>query len=475
MITPFEHQFDFINSIRDAFRDHQSVMGCAATGFGKTVVSAYIAQSASQRGKRVIFTVHRDNLISQTSNTFKEFGIPHGFIAAGMPYHRNILVQVASIDTLKRRLDKIEAPDLLVIDEAHLAMAAGWKLVADHYRKQGTKVLGNSGSPQRLDGKPLSDLFDTMVQGPSPRWLMDHGYLSDYKYFAPGTPSMKGVGKQMGDYNKKQAGEVMDKPKLIGDVVTHYKKIAAGKRTVCFCINVAHSQHTVEAFNLSGVPAAHIDSETPTSERKRILNDFADGKIMVLSNVELVTTGFDLSAQVGRDVPVEAVILCRPTMSLALYLQMVGRALRRKPYPAIILDHAGNSLRHGFPDDEREWSLDGCTSNKAANDNGPPPPVTCDGCFQQMRRPTPPNCPHCGKRMIAEAKAVEVAEGELKEVTREEKEAMRQQRKREENEAKTLDQLVALAQRRGYPNPQGWAYAKYANSGWRKKLSGKAA
>lgn len=463
MITLREDQNVFVESLRVALASHVSVMGVAATGFGKTVVSSYIARSAMQKRKRVIFTVHRQNLIEQTSKTFAQFNIPHGFIAAGMPYSSNELVHVASIDTLRNRLEKIEAPDLLIIDEAHLAMAEGWRKVANYFRERGTKIIGNSGSPQRLDGKPLSDLFDTMVEGPPVRWLMDNGHLSDYRYFAPNVPDMKGVKKRMGDFAQDQLGEMMDRPKLTGDVVKHYSLLAPGTRAIAFCVNVAHSQHIAAAFNAAGIPAEHIDGSTPKGERKRIIAAFADGKIKVLCNVELITTGFDLSAQVGRDVPVETCILIRPTMSLALYLQMVGRALRKKPYPAIIIDHAGNMVRHGFPDDPNEWDLDGkpASKGKAANDNAPPPPIICEGCFNAIRRPAPPQCPHCGKRLIAEAKEIEVADGELIEMTADEKKRVRAIRKQEEAACKTLDDFVSLGRKRGYDYPLQWAQKRY--------------
>jgi DNA repair protein RadD len=461
--TPHAHQFDFIRDLREAFKTHKRVLGCAATGFGKTITSSYITKAAAEKRNRVIFTVHRENLVTQTSGAFREFDIQHGFIAAGMPYHREAPVHIASIDTLKRRLAQVEVPGLLVVDEAHLAKAKGWQQVIDYYTARGAKVLGNSATPSRLDGQPLSDLFDFMVQGPPVRWLMDNGFLSDYEYYAPDTPDMSAVKKEIGDFAKKAAGEVMDRPKLIGSVVAHYKRVARGKRAVCFAMNIAHSEHLAAEFRLNGVPAAHMDGNTPSAERKRILNDFADGKIMVLCNVELVTTGFDLSAQVGRDVPVECVILCRPTMSLALYLQMVGRALRRKPYPAIILDHAGNSSRHGFPDDDREWDLEGDVNGKGKGAEGPLPPITCEGCFRQIRRPAPDVCPYCKKALKKPPAPVKVdEEGELVLVTDDMKSAMRAQRKQEDQAAKSMHDLVALAAKRGHRNPMRWAAQEWS-------------
>lgn len=470
MFTLRDDQSTFVSDLSDAFRKHQSVLGVAPTGFGKTVVSGEVAKRSTSRGKNVVFTVHRENLISQTSKTFREFGLPHGFIAANQPYHRGDSLHIASIDTLKRRLKMVKAPDLLVVDESHLAMAEGWQLVVDFYRKVGTKILGNSASPMRLDGRPLRSLFDVMVEGPGVRWLMDQGFLSDYEYYAPDVPDLAKIGRKGWDYNQRDAGEEMARPKLIGSVVRHYKKLARGKRAVCFCMNVEHSLRTVEEFRANGVPAAHIDANTPLTERRRILNDLADGRIWVVCNVELITTGFDLSSQVGRDVPVECVILCRPTMSLALFLQMVGRALRRKPYPAIILDHAGNSAVHGYPDDEREWSLDGDEKSKGKRE-GPLPPITCGGCFRQVRRPAPPCCPSCGKPLIimAEPKPIEVADGDLHLQTDEDKARQRAARKQEENDATTLHDLVELARKRGYANPQGWAFKKWSNSTWRRR------
>jgi superfamily II DNA or RNA helicase len=173
--------------------------------------------------------------------------------------------------------------------------------------------------------------------------------------------------------------------------------------------------------------------------------------------VELITTGFDLSSQVGRNVPVETVILLRPTMSLALYIQMVGRALRRKPYPAIILDHAGNVQRHGLPDDEREWSLEGRTKATVKKAVEVRPPLTCEGCFNQIRRPAPQTCPHCGAELGMKARKIEETEGNLVEIDDSAREALRLARKKEQANAQTLEELIALGTARGYKNPTGWA------------------
>jgi superfamily II DNA or RNA helicase len=293
-----------------------------------------------------------------------------------------------------------------------------------------------------------------MVESKPMGWLIEQGFLSNYRYFAPTMPDMAGVKKTMGDFSDKEAAEVMDKPKITGDAVTHWLKHARGMRTICFCVTIAHAEHTAASFQAAGITAAVVSAKTPAHERKKMFIDLADGRLQVLCNVELVTTGFDLSAQAGRDVPVECVIMLRPTQSLALYIQMVGRALRRKPYPAVILDHAGNSSRHGLPDDEREWSLDGKPAKGAKSTTNAP--ATCSGCFGQVRRPTPSHCPHCGEPMRAEVKPKELAhdDGELVEVTKSEK---RRELLREAGKARSIEDLTELGRQRGYRYPAQWA------------------
>jgi DNA repair protein RadD len=458
-----DYQDDMIDSARQALRRAKRVLLQAPTGAGKTVLASFIISETASRGGSAWFICHRAELVEGTSKTFHKFGMPHGYIASGYPMMLHQLVQVCSIDTLKGRLDNLVAPRLAIIDEAHHGGAAGWAMVMDWLRAHGTIIIGLSATPQRLDGKGLDAHFDEMVPGPQTAWLIERGNLSPYRLYAPHSPDMKGVRKQMGDFAKGDAAEKMDKPKLTGDAIAHWHKYARGLRTVVFGITVAHSQHIAEQFNAAGICAAHLDGGTNKGERKRIVQDYAAGRIQVLTNVDLFGEGFDLSSIAQTDVTIDCVMQMRPTQSLALHLQQVGRALRpSEGKTAIILDHAGNSSRHGFPDDEHEWSLEGRQGGrKAANDNAPPPPVTCDGCFQQIRRPTPPCCPSCGKRLLADAKQIEVADGELIEMTDAEKDRVRAMRKQEEAACKTLDDWVSLGRKRGYDFPMQWAQKRY--------------
>lgn len=454
MLQLREDQRIFVDRIREALRKHQSVLACAPTGVGKTVISAHIAAEAVKKGKTVIFTVHRDQLRIQTAKTFDKFGIPYGFIASGIRSKHGDPVQIASIQTLERRLEKIPPPNLLIVDECHLAMAASWKRVIDHFKARGTRVIGNSASPQRLDGRPLGDLFDELVVGPSPGWLMDHGFLS--RYIAVGRDPIEELyGEDRAEYDGRKTSKIMRQATLLGDAVEAWRTHAAGKRTVVFCCDVKHSEAVRDQFLSEGIPAAHIDAKTPDAERHRVVEDFADGKVHVLCNVELLTTGFDLSACVGRDVPVEAVVLLRPTKSLALFLQMVGRGLRPKPTPAVVIDHGMNFDRHYFPEDEREWSLQG--PGKSAKESVVPMPGRCENCQHLIRRPLPGVCPYCGGMIVVESRKIRMTAAELKVLEEQEKEAMRKSKRKQQGQAQTYQELVSLGRERGMKNPEKWA------------------
>jgi len=281
---------------------------------------------------------------------------------------------------------------------------------------------------------------------------MDQGYLSRYRAFAPSTPALGDVKTRGGDYAVEQIEEEMDKPTLVGDMVGHYVRHAHGKRAIYFCVSVAHSKHVAEAFRAAGVPAVHLDGTTPTHERKAAALAMAEGRLSVLTNVALFGEGYDLAAQAGRDVTVEVVGLARPTKSLALYMQQVGRALRRKPEAAIILDHAGNIEAHGLPDDERTWTLEG---RKKGDQKAEIAVTVCRACFATYRA-VMKACPECGAvKPAAEAapKALTVGDGELVEVDPAE---LRRSRQKQEHSCRTVDELVALGRERGYAKPEAW-------------------
>lgn len=451
MITLRPHQDQWIADLRAALRQHQAVMATAPTGFGKTVCSAFMAQSTVAKGNGLIFNVHRQELIDQTSKTFELAGVDHGFVAAKRPFNPYSKVKVASIGTIKNRLDKIPVPELVVIDEAHHATAAGWNKLVEWAIAGGARIVGLTATPWRLDGKGF-DKFTAMIQGPTTSWLIENKYLSEYRAFAPMTPDMTGVLKRMGDFERKGTERVMDTPKLVGDAVNHYLKYARDTKALAFCVSIKHSQHVAEQFRAAGVRALHLDGDTPSEDRRRAVQAYAEGHIDVLTNVDLFGEGFDLSSLAGKDVPIETIMMLRPTLSLSLYLQQCGRGLRPKDRPAIILDHAGNMMKHGLPDGDREWSLEPRKKTKKGEGGGDLPVSQCPDCYF-VHMPAP-FCPNCGHEYERAGRTVDEEEGDLAEISVTEARAIR---KREQAQAKTVEDLVELGRRRGYKSPAKWA------------------
>lgn len=450
MITLRPDQEDVRAKLRVALRTYGSVLCYAPTGFGKTVLAAALIKLISDAGKRVIFCVHRVDLITQTAKTFERFGIRFSYIAAGYHHNPYCKVFIASIATLKNRLGKYPA-DYVLVDEAHLSAASGWAAVAKHYDEAKARRIGLTGSPERLDGKPLGDVWDTMVMGPSVRWLIDQGFLSKYRAFAPAGIDLTGIHTRGGEYVTSELDDLMSGKAVLAGAVRHWRRFAQGRRTIAFAPSVAVSEQLASEFRANGIMAVALDGNTAQPDRVSAFNGFADRQIDLIVNCQLFCEGFDLSAQVGRDVTVEAVLDYSPTQSLAKHLQKYGRGLRADGGdPHILLDLAGNFSRHGFPDDDREWSLAGREKKKGGG--GGEAVRTCPSCFA-AHSPTP-KCPECGHVYVAQGRTLGEVEGELEEI---DVEAVRRDRRREQGRAQTLDDLVRLATARGYKSPEKWA------------------
>lgn len=439
-------------NLGNALRAHLSVLLYAPTGFGKTVLASELIKLIYNSGKTVIFSVHRRNLITQTKKTFDKFNIPYGYIAAKYPSDINRQVQIASIATLRNRMD-IYHPDFLFVDEAHLACANGWVEVIDYYKSRGTRVIGLSATPERLDGKPLGNVFDFMVEGPPVSWLIQEGHLSKYKAFAPDTVDLVGRRTSKGDYIISEMDDIMSGKVVLAGAVKHWKKYALNKRTIAFAPSVASSKKLADEFIAAGIPAASLDGESSDDERNEIINMFADREIMVLVNCALFSEGFDMSSQVDRDVPIEAVLQYSPTQSLAKHLQQIGRGLRKKDDPAIILDLCGNIGRLGLPDTEREWSLDGSKKGSRGVSDRTELIRQCPAPCFHVHNPAP-ICPECGHIYEIKSRTIEEIEGELKEIKVEKISPMS---KIERGKARTLEDLILIGKSRGMKNPYGWA------------------
>jgi superfamily II DNA or RNA helicase len=433
-----------VDEIRAAFaHGHKRTLLVSPTGSGKTVMFSYLARGVRAKNKRVYILVHRDELVEQVSETLAKFDVPHGIIAAGRPATPS-QVQVCSVFSLVNRLDDYPPPDLIIPDEAHHACSGStWDRIFKAWPE--SFVLGVTATPIRLDGKPLKGSFAHMVLGPTPAELMEGGDLCGYTLYAPPVAIGK-LKKRMGDYVKSETAAAMDKPQLVGNAVEHYKALAAGKRAIVFCVSLEHAENTAAAFRAAGFAAQRIDGTMKRGARKQLVGAFSAGTIQVLTSCDLVSEGFDLPA-------IEVAILMRPTPSLALYLQQVGRSLR--PFPgkdkAIILDHAGNSGVHGLPDDDREWCLDGEESGRKGK--APPTLRLCGRCYAHTKSGVMV-CPHCQWAWPAEAREVEAVSGELEVVSPDEVARVKLDLRREVGMAKTAEALIAIEKARGYK--PGW-------------------
>ena len=348
------YQQKFIDDVQKEFKKkHNRIVGVAPCGAGKTIMTGSIIGDFAKRGKSSIFFVHRKELIRQTSEIFKRLGIEHGIISSGGKMQLDLPVQIASVQTLSRRLKSVPAPDLLVCDECHHILANSYKKILDAYPK--AKLLGVTATPQRMGGINLGDVFTSMVEGPNVEELIELGNLTKFHYFAPGEDlDLHNVRVKFGEYINSDLAKAVNKKKIIGNIVGTYKKLAAGKSAICYCVNVMHSKRVAKAFQDAGIVAAHVDGETPAGTRDKLVEDFRVGKIKILCNAELFSEGFDVPNM-------QAVILARPTKSLTLFIQQAMRPLRPDPTDpnkiALIIDHVQNYTRFGLPSTAHKWSL----------------------------------------------------------------------------------------------------------------------
>lgn len=446
MITLRDYQNQIIDGVRRSLgAGNTSPLVVSPTGSGKTVMFAYISANAAQKRKSVMILVHRQELLEQTCKTLRAFGVDHGVVIAGRTPDRRQFVQVASVQTLVRRLDQYK-PDLIIVDEAHHGVAGSWRRVIENYPN--AKVLGFTATPERLDGKGLGDSFDDLIMGPSVSWLIDQGHLSKPVYYAPPqVADASNLRKRCGDFKQEEIAEIMDKPAIIGDAVSHYARICPHVPAVAFCASIAHATHVAQAFTDAGFRSEVIDGTLSREIRRQRVTDLGNGKLDVLTSCDIINEGFDLPV-------VSAAILLRHTASLGLHLQQIGRVLRPCDGKdrAVILDHVGNLGRHGFAEDDRDWSLEGRAKRSKQKSEADITQRQCTECF--CCHPPAPVCPECGHEYPVRSREIEVIDGQLEEINIEQ---ARNKRKKEQAMARTVQDLIVLGQSKGYKNAHAWA------------------
>ena len=430
-----DYQEELYRKTVEAFRaGYKRPLVVAPCGAGKSYLFAEMIKNT--RGEALVLT-HRQELKAQHEALFEALGIKN--------------VRVAMILTEANRLGIYPIPALIITDEAHLSRSNSWMKVIQHYN---TWTVGFTATPVRLDGKPLGDIFDILIEGVNTKWLIQHERLSPFEYYAPTLIETEGLRKVAGDYVVSELEQLMNERAIYGNVIEAYKRFAEAERSIVYCVSVEHARRTADAFNSSGVRADFLSAGTSARRRAEIMEDFRGGKIKVLCNVGIISEGISIDE-------VSCCMLLRPTESVALGIQQMMRCMRYLPgKTAKIIDCVGNYTRIGLPDEVREWSLTRpFRPKRQLNEQGNFYIRSCPECFMTFK--TAPVCPFCGAEYPLHPRELKAHEEiELKRITDEEAARVAEIKKAsriEQGRANTFEELVKLGKKRGYKNPAFWA------------------
>ena len=414
MIALRGYQRDLLKRVQKALEPHNArVMMQLPTGGGKTIIAAYLLSSYLKEGRKAVWLTHRKELAHQTDRRLTEtagiladcdktgwvVGAPAPAIADG--------VKILMAQTVSRRVansnvwSRYDSDDLMVIDEAHHATARGWELAMEYWPG---RIVGLTATPWRLSYREgFQHLFGGLICGPQVADLQGERSLCKTRVLIPDSDHrIKGgtIGST-GDYTETGIERAnYDRPNVMtAGARRFWQSHSQDRQTIVYAVSKKHASNLVDVFNESGVSAELILGDTDPTERAGTIAKFDTGSLQVLVNVAVATEGFDLP-------DASCVVIARPTESLALYLQMVGRGLRPKPddRDCVILDLAGNSLKHGLPEDHREWTL---APRNPISTIGEAPVTICQHCdvaspaashyCQSCGKPLGKDCGRCGK------------------------------------------------------------------------------
>jgi DNA repair protein RadD len=399
------YQSRAIQTLRERIRQgKRRILLVAPTGAGKMTINAAIVRTSSVP---VLFVAHRMELINQCVDDLARVGITNVGVIRGDDdrTNPNATVQVASIDTLRRR-DKPPA-GLVLIDEAHRAVSDGYLALLEYYKE--SIVIGFTATPTRLDGRPLGNLFDCLEIVCTYADLIKGGFIvAPLCYSGPQDLDLSTVRLIGGDYDEDQLSDVMRNEALVGNLLDHWIKLSnmypshrsenpfdgrlvegPRRRTLIFAVSIQHSLDVCERFSREGFRIAHLDGKTSGTERMRIVKAIGCGELDAVTNVGILLEGVDIPSA-------KCVLHARPTQSIVLWRQSVGRILRpwhpsgEKSLVPLLLDHAGNIMRLGFPHEDLHWEL----TEKARRLEKKQPMRICKGCFAYL--PAHKRiCPYC--------------------------------------------------------------------------------
>jgi len=441
------HQVQAMALLRQSLGSgHKRVVVQAPTGFGKTILSAAIVEGALRKGNRVIFCVPSLSLIDQTVMAFHREGITEvGVIQANHELtNYSKPVQVCSIQTIQRR-KQIPHADIVVVDECHVLFKfyAEWMEMWNQI-----PFVGLSATPWTVG---LGKLYQDLVIASTTMDLIDQGYLSPFRVYAPSHPDLSGVRTVAGDYHEGDLGEAMDKDALVADIVETWLKLGEMRPTLCFGVNRVHAKHMQQRFESVGVPTGYIDSYTPPQEREEVRKRFASGEFKLVCNVGCLTTGVDWD--------VRCIILARPTKSEMLYTQIIGRGLRTADGKddCLILDHSDTTIRLGFVTDiNHERLKDGTKGDKEVKKREALPKECAKCAF--LKPPKTHACPACGFKPEP-VNEIQESSGELIELGDHKKKKKSNKEWTPSEKMTFFGELKALGKHYGYK--EGWAANKY--------------
>ena len=422
------YQRELVAQLAIAIKSARCALVQAPTGSGKTHVIATIVAAAMLAGLRVLVLATRTRLVRQLHERLDTFELPHGVLAAAIPGLANWSrpVQIASVDTLYRRclVDRkmpLPGADVVIFDEAHLALGASRQALLDSF--PGAFIFGFTATPAKTSGAALSDRFETLILGPSVPDLIEAKQLVKPRIFSKPVMTareLNGISKdsKTGDFATGELSQLMSRPKLVGDVVTNWLRIANGKRTLVFACDKGHGAELVEKFRQAGVPTEQLTDNDDEDTREEAIGRLETGVTHVLVNCFLLSYGIDIPA-------VECVVLARPTRSVVLYLQAVGRGMRPSPGKdhMILIDHGRVVENLGMPTYDRDWSLDGSNVNVQAREKlaesrqvADEKPRHCAECgLTWIVSEDGSNCSNCGWHPTPKSRPVQVADADLNE------------------------------------------------------------
>lgn len=403
-------------------------------GAGKSYLFSEMIRNT--KGEALVL-VHRRELKEQHERLFRDLGVTNA--------------RVQTYQTERNRLGQYPAPMLLIVDEAHLSLSNSWMEIVEFYD---TWTVGLTATPIRLDGKPLGSIYNSLVTGITAKELIQQKRLSPYEYYAPVSVDTDNLRIQAGDFVVKDLEQLMNDRAIYSNVLKSWERLAKGQKTIAYCVSITHAEETAKMFNEAGYPAAEIDGTTPMKRRDQIMQDFRDGKIMVICNVGIISEGVSID-------DVTCCLLLRPTESHALYWQQGMRCMRYQPGKvATVIDCVGNYTRNPLFDADVEWSLTKpIKKRQRTNAEGNFYIRTCPQCFKVFK--TAPVCPYCGAEYPLHPRELKAHQDiELARITAEEAERVAEAKKaarREQGQAKTFEELLAIGRAKGYKNPAFWA------------------